>query len=228
MEGLYGELEMDCKEVCNLAGDYVFGLLEPDVELHVTSHLGSCEACAQVIEHARSQRRLFSAWEVTGTRGAADRLLGRIRSGKVKARARYEHLFVRIMAAAAAILAAVVLPMIFMVQRPAVLPGEAQVTTVKGVFDSTRSEEFDVPAGHPDAWIVVRLRSADGKSALQASIRLNEGDAGPITSSASKSEEVFLLSREHGLREGRNKLLIENLGQGSLEFEVTLVCPQNQ
>ena len=215
---------MNCSEVGNMADDYVFGLLEPPMQEKLTAHVDSCRACAKAIEEARSRRRIFSAWSEKPRAGAADRLLARTRSGNLGGQPAYGRQLVRIMAAAAVILAAVILPRLFILDVPSVGGYEPQITCVEGTLRDSARREFVVPGDYAkNAYLVVRLKSADSVSLVEAAIRLNDSDKGRILTGAAASEEMYVLTREQGLKEGRNSVTIENLGTGSLEFEVTLV-----
>jgi hypothetical protein len=215
---------MDCREVFSLADDYVFGLLEPDTGRELLAHTSSCEACADAVEEARSRRDLFSAWEIKDQpAGAADRLLARIRTRKLKRRAP-GRLIVRILSAAAVILAAVVLPRLFLIESPRVMSYVPVFTGWEGVFNESVRQEIEVPEERSaNPCLIVSLKSVDSEAPVWVAIRLNEGEEGFILSAAAGSEEVFVLTREHGLKPGSNLLTINNLDLMPLEFEVTLV-----
>lgn len=215
---------MDCSRIRELVDDYVFGLLEDTQERDFRAHIEHCEACASAVAEAQSRRDALSAWTAPPVQGAADRLLARIRSEKLTVRGRSGPLVVRILAAAAVILAAVVLPMLFMTQRPEVLGYQPRMTSVTSKFENHVLQEFDIPAeAAGKACIVVRLGSTDSNEPLRASVSLNNGQAIEMTGARNQNEQTVILTLQHGLKEGRNLLKMENLGRAQLEFEVTIV-----
>jgi hypothetical protein len=221
---------VDCNKIREFADDYVFGLLEPAQERNFQAHIDSCEACAAVIAEARSRREAFSTWNAPGANGAADRLLIRIRSGKAALPpGKTGLLLVRVLAAAAVILAAVVLPMLFMARQPEVLGYEPQMTSVVSKFNRHVIQELIVPtAVVKNSCIVVRLCSTNTEEALKTIVRLNNSQAIEVVGDSIHNEQTVILTHEHGLREGRNLLKMRNLGQTQVEFEVTLVAGKNK
>ena len=215
---------MDCNQIRELAEDYVYGLLEPIQERDFQTHVNSCEACASILEEARSRREVFASWTAPETSGAADRLLARIRSGKTAIPRRTGSLLVRALAAAAVILAAVVLPMLFMVKQPEVLGYEPQMKSVVSKFDRLVVQELFVPAAAvKKSCIIVRLVSTSTKEVLRATVKLNSGQSIEMAGDTTQNEQTVILTRDNGLTEGRNLLKMRNLGQAQIEFEVTLV-----
>jgi hypothetical protein len=218
------EALVDCNQIREAAEDYVFGLLEPAREQEFRLHVDSCEACAKALADAVSRREAFSAWEVRPAQGEADRLLARIRSGKTALAPSYGPVLVRILASAAVVLAAVVLPMLFLTMRPAVLAYQPQMTSVEGRFQRQVTQELDIPADvAPNSCIVVRLKSMGADVPLRALVQLNQGQRIWMTGGAVPGEQTIILTPQHGLKEGRNILRIENQALSQLEFEVTLV-----
>jgi len=215
---------VDCSEIRELADDYVYGLLKPNQESDFQTHVDSCEACASFLAEARSRREALSSWTVPDTDGAADRLLARIRSNKIALPGRTGSLLVRVLAAAAVILAAVVLPMLFMVKQPEVLGYEPQMKSVISKFDRYVAQELFVPAvAVEESCIIVRLVSTSPKEALRATVKLNSGQPIEMAGDRVQNEQTVILTRDNGLIEGRNLLRMRNLGQAQIEFEVTLV-----
>lgn len=216
---------MDCNQIREAAEDYVFGLLEPRQEQEFRLHVDSCEACAKALADAMSRREAFSAWQVRPAQGAGDRLLERIRSGKTTLAPSYGPVLVRILASAAVILAAIVLPMLFMTMRPAVLGYQPQMTSIQGKFHRLVTQELGIPSDIArTSCIVVRLESTSTQMPLRALVRLNDGQKIEMTGGATPGEQTVILASEHGLKEGRNVLVIENQALSELEFEVTLVA----
>lgn len=219
---------MNCQEACKLADDCVFGLLEPETEKAVLSHAKECETCAGALQEAKSRRELLDSWKAQTNEGSSDRLMARIGHENLRVRASYGHRLVRIMAAAAVILAAVVLPRLLL-EESTVLPFETRMTSVEGSFRESVRQEFNVPRGEgKHSYIVVRLRSVDKESPVRAGIYVNDFLDDPVLSSASQIEEVYILGMEHGIRTGKNLLFIRNLGSVPLEFEVSLITGETK
>jgi hypothetical protein len=215
---------VDCSKIRELVDDYVFGLLEATQERDFKTHVESCEACASLLAEAQSRKKTLSAWTAPPVEGAAERLLARIRSEKLTVRDRSGPLVVRILAAAAVILAAVVLPMLFMTQQPEVLGYQPSMTSVTSKFQKHVAQEFNIPPdGAGSACIVVRLVSADSKIPLRASASLNDGQPIEMTGTRDQNEQVVILTQQHGLKDGPNLLNMENMGSAQVEFELTLV-----
>ena len=221
---------MDCSEVRKIADDYVFGLLDSDVEQELTSHINSCHSCARIVNEARARRGLFSAWEIPDREtGVSDRLLARIRAGKVRKEPVLGARLVRILATAAVILAAVILPRLFLFEYPRVLSHAPEFTAVEGDFLSSVRQELIVPGEHlENACLVIRLKSSNEKSPVKAAIRLNGAEGDTVLSAAAEPEELFVLTHRQGLKAGVNSLAIDNLGMIKLEFEITLVTQKTQ
>ncbi len=212
---------MDCSQIRELADDYVFGLLEATQEREIQAHIDSCDTCARIIAEARSRRETLDTWDVPSADGAADRLLALVTSGKAVVPVNYGPLVIRLLSAAAVILAAVVLPMLFMVKRPEVLGYEPQMTSIEGQFSRQVVQELNIPApAAGNSCIVVRIASMTPDLPLRALVKLNESRGIEM---AAQNEQTVILTNQHGLAKGRNLLKIQNLGQAQLEFEVTLV-----
>jgi len=221
---------MDCSEVRKIADDYVFGLLESDMERELTAHIDSCQSCNKIVNEARTRRKILSAWEVRGSGpGAGDRLLARVNAGKIRKESVYGARLVRILTAAAVILAAVVLPRLFLFEYPRVLSHTPAFTSMEGDFRSSVRQELTVPREYiENACLVILLKSIDEKSPVKAAIRLNDDSGNIVLSAAIVPEEIFVLTQKQGLKAGVNSLAIDNLGTIKLEFEVTLVTQKTQ
>jgi hypothetical protein len=215
---------VDCSQIRELADDCVFGLLEDSQKREIQAHIDSCDACARIIAEARSRREALSAWDVPPADGAADRLLARIRSGRAALPGKYGPLVVRVLAAAAVILAAVVLPMLFMTRQPEVLGYEPQITGFESSFRRQVVQDITIPSARADnSCVVVQLRPAVPQAPLGVLVKLNEGQDIHIAAAGSEGRQTIVLTRQHGLKEGLNLLTMRNLVPGRVEFEVTLV-----
>jgi len=213
-----------CNDSDTYAHEYVFELLEEEDRKQYSKHIESCETCRERTKQAFDDREMLASWNITVPSGAAERSISRIYSKEIRQKSALNSLVVRIMAAAAVILAAIVLPRLFLMEKQAVLAYEAHSTTVEGVFNDFVKQELHVPVNcTKTAYVIVRVKSLDGKAPVKAAMRLNESESSILLTTAAEPEEEYILTNENGLKEGINLLTIENHGSIPLEFEVILM-----
>jgi predicted anti-sigma-YlaC factor YlaD len=70
---------MSCREVVEIASDYLEGALEPDVRARLEAHLEPCEWCRTYVEQMRTTTRL-AALTAPAERPDADALLAAFRA----------------------------------------------------------------------------------------------------------------------------------------------------
>lgn len=222
---------MNCESVKKLIEAYVFGLTTEEEAVLVREHLALCASCEESLRREEKFQASLARWQgIEPRKGFAEKVAYSAWRGSYLP-------FVRVcqtIAVAASLLAAAIIYFHTFAgtaaPQPRVLPSAPHITTRTGVLQDVSEVEVEFPAhAQPESmYIFLRLFQQENEI-LSVRVEANGHLVGdfyrlPVSGGQPQVPCAFLMSRQSGIKAGKNTIVLRNMTRFPVRYELIGCC----